>query len=56
MGNKKQLTSSLIEYLLDNHKAETLDVLREERLLPKFMNEYQILAATMEHANIYATH
>jgi len=30
-------------------------VLREERLVPKFMNEYQI-ASTMERANIYATH
>lgn len=35
MGNSTQLIGAMMEYLLDNHKDETLNVLREERLIPK---------------------
>ena len=55
MGNKNQLIGSILGYLLDHHKEDTLDVLREERLIPKIMNEYQI-AATMDYAKVCQTH
>ena len=54
MGNPKQLISSIMEFLLNNHKEETLNVLPEERLIPKVMNGYQI-AETMDYAGIYQT-
>jgi hypothetical protein len=40
---------------LDNHKEAALEYLREHRLIPKVMNEYQI-AATMDYAGIYSSH
>ena len=52
IGDESSTVCSLLEYLLDNYEDETLTMLREQRLIPKVMNEYQI-AATMDYANIY---
>ena len=48
---KRQVVRSIIDYLVKNETEATTEALREAKMIPKEMNEYEIYA-TMEHSGI----